>query len=52
MYPEDLVTNRTAIQSDKTKDKVTKLSYIVRDPFQTVGGTGRGSHTGRKMKKN
>ena len=41
----------TAIQSDKTKNKVAKLSYIVRCSFQIVRGIERGSCMARKMNK-
>ena len=36
MQPGDLVMARTAVQSAKSKDKVAKLSYAVRGPFQII----------------
>ena len=47
----DLVMDRTAIQSDKIKDKVAKLSYTVQGSLQIVRGTGRGGYIVRKLHK-
>ena len=43
--------DRTAVQSDKSKDKVAKLSYAVRGPFQIIQGTSRGGYIVRKLNK-
>jgi len=43
--------NCTAIQSDKATDKVAKLCYAVRGPFQIVCSTGRSSYIVRKLNK-
>ena len=51
MRLDDLVMARTTVQSDKSKDKVAKLSYAVRGPFQIVRGTGRGGYIVRKLHK-
>ena len=51
MQPGDLFMARTAVQSDKSKDKVAKLSYAVRGPFQIIRGTGRGGYIVRKLNK-
>ena len=48
MHHGDLVMVLTAIQSVKDKDKVAKLSYVVRVPFQSVRGIGCGSYKARK----
>ena len=48
MHHGDLVMVLTAIQSVKNKDKVAKLSYVVRVPFQSVRGIGCGSYKARK----
>ena len=42
---------RTTIQSDPSKNKVAKLSYSVRGPFQIIRKTGLGSHFVRKLHK-
>ena len=47
----DLVMARTAVQSNKNKDKVAKLSYTVREPFQIIRGTGKGGYIVRKLNK-
>ena len=39
-----IVMARTAIQSDLSKNKVAKLSYSVRGPFQIIRKTGLGSY--------
>ena len=44
MYPEDLFMDRTAIKSDKARNKVANLSYATRGSFQTDRGTWRGSY--------
>ena len=51
MQPGDLIMAQNVVQSDKIKDKVAKLSYTVRGPFQIVRGTGRGGYTVRKLHK-
>ena len=51
MQPGNLVMARTAVQSDKSKDKVAKLSYVVRGPFYIIRGTGRGGYIVRKLNK-
>ena len=40
---------RTAIQSDLFKNKVAKLSYSVRGPYQILRNTGLGSYFVRKL---
>ena len=47
----DIVMARTAIQSNLTKNKVAKLSYSVRDPYQMVRHTRFGSYYVRKLYK-
>ena len=51
MQPGDLVMAQTAVQSDKSKAKVAKLSYAVRGPFQIIRDTGRGGYIVRKINK-
>ena len=51
MNPGDIVMTRTAIQSDKATNKVAKLCYAVRRPFQSIRGTGLGSYIVRKLNK-
>ena len=51
MRPDDFVMDRTAVQSDKSKDKVAKLNYVTRGSFQIVQGTGRGGCIVRKLHK-
>ena len=43
--------DRTAIQSDLFKNKVAKLSYSVRGPFQIIRKVGLGSYFVRKLNK-
>ena len=47
----DIVMARTAIQSNLIKNKVAKLSYSVRGPYQIVRHTGFGSYYVRKLNK-
>ena len=47
----DIIIARTAIHSDLSKHKVTKLSYSVRGPFQIIRPTGFGSYFVRKLNK-
>ena len=47
----DIVKVRTAIQSDLFKNKVAKLSYSVRGPYQILRNTGLGSYFVRKLNK-
>ena len=42
---------RTTIQSDRTKDKVSKLCYTVRSPYHTLRSTGHGSYFVKKLHK-
>ena len=51
IHPGDIVMAHTAVQSDKIKDKVAKIRYQVRGPFQIIKGTGRGSCIIRKLNK-
>ena len=51
MHHGDLVIVLTAIQSVKDKDKVAKLSFAVRVPFQSVRGIGYGSYKARKTNR-
>ena len=44
IHPGDIVMARTSVQSDKSKDKVTKLRYQVRGPFQIDEGKNRDSY--------
>ena len=41
--------SRTTVQDDKSKDKVAKLPYTVREPFQIINGTDRGSYIVRNL---
>ena len=50
-HPGGFVMARTAIQSDKAKDKAAKLSYVVRGPFQSFRDIGCGNYIVRKMNK-
>ena len=47
----DIVMARTSIQSDQSKNKVAKLSYSVRGPFQIIRKTGLDSYFVRKLDK-
>ena len=47
----DIVKVRTAIQSDLFNNKVAKLSYSVRGPYQILRNTGLGSYFVRKLNK-
>ena len=49
--PSDLVMARTTVQSDKTNNKIAKLCYTVRGPFQIIRGTGRGGYIVRKFNR-
>ena len=40
---------RTAIQSNKQKEKIVKLCYAVRGPYQIIRTTGNGSYFVRKL---
>ena len=40
---------RTTIQSNKQKEKVTKLCYTVRGPYQIIRTTGHGSYFVQKL---
>ena len=51
MHPSDLVMAPTVVQSNKVKDEVTKLWYIVRNPFQNIRGTRRGNYIVWKLNK-
>ena len=51
LYTDDIVMARTAIQNDLSKHQVAKLSYSIRDLFQTIRNTGFGSHFDRKLNK-
>ena len=51
MKAGDIVIARTAIQNDLSKNKVAKLSYSVRGPFQIIHNTGLGSYFVRKLNK-
>ena len=42
---------RTAIQSDRTKDKVAKLCNAVRGPYHILRSTGHGSYFFKKLYK-
>ena len=42
---------RLAIQSDKKKDKVAKLIYAVRDPYQIIRNTSHGKQFVRILHK-
>jgi len=44
LKPGDIVAARTAIQSDKKKEKIAKLCYAVRVPYQILHNTGHGSY--------
>ena len=47
--PGDIVMARTAIQSNKEKEKVTMLCYAVRGPYHIIRTTGHGSYFVRKL---
>ena len=47
----DIVMDQTAIQSNLAKNKVAKLSYYVRGPYQIVRHTGFESYYVRKLNK-
>ena len=49
LKPGDIVMGRTAIQSDKKKEKVAKLSYAVRGPYQAIRATNHGRYFKRKL---
>ena len=49
LTPGGIVMTRTAIQSDKKKDKVGKSCYAVRGLYQIIRTTGHGSHSVRKL---
>ena len=42
---------RAAVQSDKQKEKVAKLCYVVRGPYQIFRNTGHGSYFVNKLHK-
>ena len=39
------------VQSDETNNKIAKLFYAVRGPFQIIRGTGRGGYIVRKLNR-
>ena len=45
----DIVMARMTIQSNKQKEKVAKLYYAVRGPYQIILTTGHGSYFVRKL---
>ena len=45
----DIVMARTAIQSNKQKEKVAKLCYVVRRPYQIIRTTSNGNYFVRKL---
>ena len=47
----NIVMARTAIQRNASANKVTKLSYQVRDPFRIFQYTGRGVYLSRELYK-
>ena len=49
LEPGDIVIARTAIQSNKQKEKVAKLCYAIRGPYQIIRITGHGSYFVRKL---
>ena len=49
LEPGGIVMARTAIQSNKRKEKVAKLCYAVRGPYQIIRTTGHGSYFVRKL---
>ena len=49
LKPGDIVMGRTFIQSDKKKEKVAKLSYAVRGPYQAIRATSHGSYFEMKL---
>ena len=51
IYPDDIVMVLSTIQSNKTKDKVTKLYYAARSPFQIIHGIDRGNYIVWKLNK-
>ena len=51
MLPGDFVMARTTVQSDKAHNKIAKLCYTVRGPFQIIRGTGRGGYIVRKLNR-
>ena len=49
LEPGDIVMARTAIQSNKQKERVAKLCYAVRGPYQIIPTTSHGSYFVRKL---
>ena len=51
ILPGDLVMARTTVQSDKANNKIAKLCYVVRGPFQIICDTDRGGYIVRKLNR-
>ena len=49
LQPDDIVMARTSVQSNKQREKVAKLTYAVRGPYQIIRTTGHGSYFVRKL---
>ena len=49
LQPGDIVMARTSVQSNKQREKVAKLTYAVRGPYQIIRTTGHGSYFVRKL---
>ena len=43
------MTSRIAIQSDLSKNKITKLCYAIRDTYQIIRNISHGSYFVRKL---
>ena len=44
LKPGDIVMIRTAIQSDKSQNKIAKICYAVRYTYHIIRNTGHGSY--------
>ena len=51
ILPGYLVIDRTTVQSDEANDKVAKLCYAERGPFQIICSTNHGGYIVRKLNK-
>ena len=49
LEPGHIIMARTAIQSNKRKEKFAKLCYAVRGPYQIIRTTGHGSYFVQKL---
>ena len=49
LKPGNIFMVRTAIKSDKKKEKFVKVYYVVRGPYQILRNTGHGSYFVKKL---